>query len=406
VKKDESGTNGETLIAILPTSEIAILPHDRHFRFQIKSPDVPEFQLQCEDEALMLDWVLALRTATYHETRVSMDQFDILTVIGRGFYGKVMLVQSKATGERFALKTVRKAVLLKSNKVHTIIRERTILEKASSPFVVQLKFAFQTPAKFYLGLEYVPGGDLFRRMSGSDDEVTFDQARLYIAELSIALDYLHSAGVVYRDLKPENVLINSDGHLKLTDFGLAKRLDADDMTSTFCGTPEYVAPEMIRREHYSYAIDWWALGILSFELLFGSSPFASSNRVRLYQMIMNNEPAWPAGANPVHADFVAKFLNKNPKNRATFATMKDHPFWAGLDLEAVARRQITPSYIPQCDARAPGRNFDDEFTKEDPYDSMATPVRSTGADDFQGFSFVGDGQLAPDSTREPSILVP
>jgi serine/threonine protein kinase len=276
---------------------------------------------------------------------------------------------------------------MKSKKVQTVIRERRILEKASSPFVVSLRFAFQTPAKFYLGLEYVQGGDLFRRMSSETDRISDHDARLYIAEISLALDYLHQAGVVYRDLKPENVLICPDGHLKLTDFGLAKSIDAEEATTTFCGTPEYVAPEMVRREHYSYPIDWWALGILAFEMLFGVSPFVSSNRVRLYQLILNNPPVYPSGVDPVEMDFVSKLLNKNPKARGTLETLRGHPYWKGLDLDAVARKEVAPDFVPVCRRDSPAENFDSEFTNMAAQDSMATPVRVGG--EFQGFSFIG-----------------
>jgi serine/threonine protein kinase len=385
-------------VHIFPGSEIIIQSQDRAFRFCIKSPDASEYVLQADDEDSLLAWVLALRSATYHESPYSMEQFNILSVIGRGYYGKVMLCQSKATGERFAIKAVRKGMLLKSKKVHTVIRERRILECVNSPFVVGLRFAFQTSSKFYLGLEYVQGGDLFRRMSSEDDAVSDSDVPLYIAEIALALEYVHKTGVVYRDLKPENVLICPDGHLKLTDFGLAKQLDADEATTTFCGTPEYVAPEMIRREHYSYPIDWWALGILSFELIFGCSPFTSSNRVRLYQMILNNEPEYPRGADRTAVDFVSKLLHKNPKNRATLESLRGHPFWHGLDFDAVARKEIAPSFVPVCDAAAPAENFDAEFTNMAAQDSLATPVRPGGTE-FQGFSFAG----APDDDRPAPV---
>jgi serine/threonine protein kinase len=241
-------------------------------------------------------------------------------------------------------------------------------------------------------------------MSSEEVPIVESDARLYVAEIALALDYVHQAGVVYRDLKPENVLICPDGHLKLTDFGLAKRLDADEATATFCGTPEYVAPEMIRREHYSYPIDWWALGILAFELLFGASPFASSNRVRLYQMILNNEPEYPRGANRVTVDFVSKLLSKNPKTRATLETLRGHAFWQGLDLDAVARKEIAPNFLPVCDAAAPIRNFDSEFTNMSAQDSLATPVRAAGAE-FQGFSFVGQPEDDQRTTVPPSPLI-
>jgi serine/threonine protein kinase len=303
-----------------------------------------------------------------------------------------------------AIKAIPKSTLVKCQKVHTVIRERRILEKVSSPFIVQLKVAFQTSSKFYLGLEYIAGGDLFARMSTAGSAITFHDARLYIAELGFALEYLHRAGVVYRDLKPENILIDTDGHLKLTDFGLAKRIEPDETTTTFCGTPEYIAPEMIRRERYSYASDFWSLGILAYELLFGEHPFTAPNRVRLYEIVLRREPPWPRKADPVHKDFVSRLLHKDPKERATFASLKNHSFWTGLDLDAVLRREVQPSYIPPSDKMAPGRNFDTEFTQELPCDSFATPVRDAGNSDFEGFSLAGESRVL-DSPIVPGALV-
>jgi serine/threonine protein kinase len=332
-----------------------------------------------------------------------MDHFSILAVIGRGSYGKVMLCQSKATGERIAIKAIPKSTLIKCQKVHTVIRERMILEKVSSPFIVQLKVAFQTPSKFYLGLEYVAGGDLFRRMSADGQAIRFHDARLYIAELGFALDYLHRAGIIYRDLKPENVLINTDGHLKLTDFGLAKRLDVDETTATFCGTPEYITPEMLRQERYSYASDFWALGVLAYELLFNDHPFSAPNRVRLYEMVLDKEPAWPRRADPVHKDFLSKLLRKDPRERATFSSLRNHAFWTGLDLDAVFRREVQPMYIPPNDTLVPGLNFEREFTQEVQRDSFAAPVGDGGNFDFEGFSLPGDS-LPAASPMAPRAL--
>jgi serine/threonine protein kinase len=396
LKRNATALEAAETIPILPTSEIKIESRDRTFRLTIKNPEASEWTFQAEDEDTLMAWILALRSATYHETSYTMEQFDIVSVIGRGYYGKVMLCQSKLTGERFAIKAVRKSILLKANKVQTVIRERHILETVHSPFVVSLRFAFQTPAKFYLGLEYVQGGDLFRRMTGGGDVIAPDDIRLYVAEIALALDYLHHAGIVYRDLKPENVLICPDGHLKLTDFGLAKRIDAEEATTTFCGTPEYVAPEMIRRERYTYPIDWWALGILAFELLFSVAPFASSNRVRLYQMILNADPAFPRDGDPVAVDFVSKLLNKNPKIRGTLETLRGHSFWRGLDFDAVARKEVRPQFVPLCDAQEPAKNFDPEFTSLEAQDSFATPV-CTGTTDFSGFSFIGQSGDLPSS---------
>jgi serine/threonine protein kinase len=272
--------------------------------------------------------------------------------------------------------------------------------RAHFPFVVRLQFAFQSPAKFYLGLEYVQGGDLFRRSDESVEPIDPSDARLYIAEIALALDYLHGIGVVYRDLKPENVLICPDGHLKLTDFGLAKSVERNETTATFCGTAEYLAPEMIRRENYSYPIDWWALGVLAFEILFGEAPFSSSNRIRLYHLILNCEPEYPKGADANSVDFVGKLLGKNPKTRGNLQTLRGHPFWEGLDLDAVVRKEIVPKFTPVISEVEPAANFDHEFTTMVAQDSLATPVQA-GFDEFQGFSF---GQVVR-SVTAPNFLI-
>lgn len=383
IKKSNTTHKIENTIRISPDTRIDMITNEKVPRMVIETGDEP-LSLSSDDESALLAWVLALRTATYQETNYSMDQFDIISVIGRGFHGKVMLVRHKQTNELYAMKTVHKARLMKANKVHTVIRERNILAKARNPFIVQLRFAFQTDRKFYLGLEYVPGGELFRRMQ-NEDEIPVNESKLYVAEVAIALDYLHSLGIVYRDLKPENVLITKEGHIKLTDFGLSKEL-SDEVTTTFCGTPEYVAPEVIKREPYSRAIDWWSLGILCYELLFGTTPFTSSNRVKLFQMIMNSPPRFPEGTDADTQDFIKKLLCKDPRQRAKFEDIKNHPFWGDLDLDAVARQEVPATYKPVIEGVDDTKNFDEEFTQETAADSLATPTFGA-SNQFNGFSY-------------------
>ena len=214
-----------------------------------------------------------------------MDNFKILSVIGRGYYGKVMLVQEiKSPKNFYAIKSIRKTTLKESNSIHTIVAERNVLAKCKHPFIVSLKFAFQTPSKFYFGLEYAPGGELFYHMQHRG-LLPLEEVRLYVAEIALAFDFLHKNNIIYRDLKPENVLLDADGYVKLTDFGLAKDLSSINQTSTFCGTTEYLAPEIIRHMEYSFSVDWWTLGILAFELLFGRTPFANQNRIKMFQNI-------------------------------------------------------------------------------------------------------------------------
>lgn len=340
-----------------------------------------------EDE--MLKWILLLRSATYDDSKVSMDDFNIILVIGRGYYGKVMLCQKKDTNEIYAIKTIHKDRLVQSKNIYTVLRERNILAKARNPFLVSLYYAFQTESKFYLVLEYVPGGELFHRLQ-TECKIPVNQVKLYIAEVAIALDYLHSIGIVYRDLKPENILITPQGHIKLTDFGLSKDLDNEDKTNTFCGTPEYASPEVIKRDYYGKEIDWWALGVLTFELLYGRLPFESKNKAKLFYNIINKEPAFPFFIDQVSASFIKMLLVKDPTKRAGFKQIKKHPFMKGLDFDAVAQLRMEPEYIPQVESdptKQVPQNFDSDVIKELPIDSYAQSVASS-AQHFNGFSFV------------------
>ena len=402
--KNENSKKPERIIKITPTTKILIDQTDVSQKFTIKTEEPfgknneNEITFMTEDLSEGCKWILMLRSLTYNGSKMSMNDFEIISVIGRGFYGKVMLCKLKETGELYAIKTVHKDRLIKSNRVHTVLRERDIMVKARNPFIVSLHYAFQTDSKFYLVLEYVPGGELYRLMNSRNETFPFKQSQLYVAEVGLALDYLHSIGVIYRDLKPENILINSDGHLKLADFGLSKIIQENHITSTFCGTAEYVAPEIIKRSPYSFPIDWWSLGIFTYELLYGDVPFPSSNRATLFDKIINSEPDFPDYADPVHIDFILQLLQKDPQKRATFESLKEHPFWEGLNLEDVKQLKTKPIYIPSSVTE---ENFDSEFTTEAPLDSTnAVPTDQ----EFKGFSFSQDPPVITDPSLQPSIL--
>ena len=195
----------------------------------------------------------------YTSADISIDSFKILKVIGRGSFGKVFLVQKKDSLEYFAMKTLKKDVILRRNQKINTQAERIILEKIRHPFIVRLHYAFQTPEKLYFVIDFLNGGELFYHLR-REQRFSEDRTRFYAAEILLALECLHKNGVIYRDLKPENVLLDSEGHVKLTDFGLSKiREKNDELTYTFCGTPEYLAPEIIKNEGYSKEVDFWAL---------------------------------------------------------------------------------------------------------------------------------------------------
>ena len=372
IYKNKESKNPERTIPLLPTTVAEPLPNDSK-RFRVDNPGEPSNLFLAESEEATMEWILSIKSQSIKDKTTTMDDFQIISVLGRGFYGKVMLVQRKGTKNLYAIKTIHKARLVQSKKVHTVFSERNVLMKVKHPFIVSLSFAFQTASKFYLGLEYAPGGELFYYMD-SVGSVVLDDARLYIAEIGLAISYLHSLGIIYRDLKPENILFDADGHIKLTDFGLSKSLVDSQETTTFCGTSEYLAPEVIMQKPYSYGIDEWALGILSYEMILGSTPFYDENKAIMFGRIVSENPYFPPGLDERILDFISRLLTKDPKQRPAFNDLKTHPFFEGFDWDKVYNKEYRPNFIPQIKDPLNPTNFDPEFTTEMPTDSFATPV--------------------------------
>ena len=329
-------------------------------------------------------WVHMLKTITSSNMSLKMESFNILSVLGRGYYGKVMLVEHKESKEIFALKTIRKSLLVNENKVENVILERNILLSIDHPFIVSLKFAFQSESKLYLGLEYIAGGELFHLLQNG---ITLKpkQIQFYVAEVALALNYLHSLGILYRDLKLENVLICDDGHIKLTDFGLSKWL-INQKTSTFCGTNEYLAPEIILGQQYSFEIDWWALGIFTYECNYGKTPFHDNSPKKIFQNIINKEPKFTKN-NKDLIDFIKLLLEKNPKKRSKFEEIKKSNFFKNLNWNDIYLKKLLPPFIPKKITGRKATNFNINFKKEIKKDSDATITNHIC---FDGFSYIGD----------------
>lgn len=331
----------------------------------------------------LLGWLLDLRTVTFCSTNLTMESFKIISVIGRGFFGKVMLVSMISTGQLFALKTIHKEKLIHSGRVKTVLAEREILAKLDHPFIEKLEFAFQTPTKFYIGLEYINGGDL---QSQIDNHINKEDIPLYIFEISLALNFLHSKGIIYRDLKPENILISKDGHLKLVDFGLSKDISETNSTKTFCGTSDFLAPEVIILKPYSYEVDWWTLGILLYELLFNKNPFHDDNKDRFYFNVTQGKLNFPENADPSAVDLITHLLDRDPKKRYGFNQIINHEYMKNLNEDDVYNKKYAPHFVPELINEEDVKYCDPECVNEPAVDSVATlPL---GEDQrFQGFSY-------------------
>ena len=338
----------------------------------------------------VLAWVFALRMSKRAESGYSMDQFRIVKVLGRGFYGKVMLVEKLDTGELYALKSIRKRKLLELNLISTVQAEKALLAMIPKhPFIVSLKFAFQTQFKFYLGLEYAAGGELLQYLAQMN-VVPIDDTRLYLAEITLALEHLHKNNIIYRDLKPENVLLDKTGHVKLTDFGLSKRMSApEDTTTTMCGTAEYMAPEILRHEEYGFKVDWWALGIMLYDMIFGGTPFYDENQDEMFKKILSEEPEFERYGPKTATDLIRELLQKDPNDRPDVDQIKAHRFFAGLDWDRVLKKEYKPSSFRPVNEMEPA-GFSPVYGSEQACDSeVKTSLPLPSECMLDGFSFGG-----------------
>ena len=371
--------------------------------FYLKVPKGRNLVFCADTKEDLVRWVLALKGCSSESPLVSMNSFQIISVIGRGFYGKVMLCQENITGNLLAIKSVHKDTLAKNQKLHTIIQERDILIKINNhPFLASLRCAFQTETKFYLGIEYLPGGDLFYHLSQRQNFL-LDEVRIIIAEIALGLYHLHTLGIIYRDLKPENIVFDSEGHVKIIDYGLSKDLHEALFTQTFCGTLAYLAPEMITRQPYTFSIDWWALGILTYELIFGKVPFNNDNESKLIEDILEKEPHFPPKMDRSTRDFITKLLSKNPLKRPGFAQISKDPFFQGISFDDVLEKKVKPVFKPPYKDPSTAQegkkettidlkqaryiNVDQQYLQENPFDSYIeySPPFDTN---FPGFAYL------------------
>ena len=288
----------------------------------------------------------------YVETRagkLKIEDFELLKVVGKGSFGKVMQVRKKDTSRIYALKTIRKAHIISRSEVAHTLAERSVLAQINNPFIVPLKFSFQSPEKLYFVLAFVNGGELFYHLQ-KEHRFDVNRSRFYTAELLCALECLHGFSVIYRDLKPENILLDYEGHIALCDFGLCKLdMKDEDRTNTFCGTPEYLAPELLMGQGYNKTVDWWTLGVLLYEMLTGLPPFYDENTNEMYRKILSEPLHFSDVVPPAAKDLLTKLLNRDPKQRLGAngsAEIKAHPFFHAIDWRKLLQRKYEPAFKP------------------------------------------------------------
>jgi len=327
-----------------------------------------------------------------------LDSFKMIKVIGKGSFGKVTLVKEIKTGEMYALKVLRKDNIIKRNQVEHTRTERSVLGYVKHPFIVGLKYAFQSKDKLYFVLDYCAGGELFFHL-GKLGKFPEPRACFYTAEIVLAISYVHNLGIIYRDLKPENVLLDAKGHIRLTDFGLSKEGIVSSSTGaySFCGTPEYLAPEILNRQGHGRAVDWWSLGALLYEMLSGLPPFYCRDREKLFEKIRKSELTYPRHLSAPAITVLRGLLTRDPKRRLGSGEkdaeeIKCQPFFSDISWTKLANGEIPPPWDPKLNNPLDTSQFDMEFTSM-PIFSPATNQHHGGfgatpqENIFEGFTY-------------------
>jgi len=326
---------------------------------------------------------------------LTVNDFLLVCVLGKGSYAKVVLVRKKDNQQIYALKILKKDHLQKRNQQTKVKSERDILIEVNHPFIVKLYHAFQNERKLYFALEYCPGGELFNLLQKLR-RFSEDQARFYAAQIILAIQHLHSKGVIYRDLKPENVLLDKDGYIRITDFGLS-RTGMTDGTNAFsvCGTPEYLAPEILSRKGYGKSVDWWTLGALLYEMLTGMPPFYTPNREELFNRIKFSKLKYPSDLSVSARDLLEKLLVKEPELRLGSGTegameIRNHKWFDRVEWDSILLKQVKAPFVPTIKGEIDVSNFDTEFT-ETPVESFKdSSVMEEKMNTYNDWTFTGE----------------
>ncbi|KAM0281102.1 hypothetical protein ACHAQH_003681 [Verticillium albo-atrum] len=330
--------------------------------------------------------------------RIGLDHFNFLAVLGKGNFGKVMLAETKRSKRLYAIKVLKKEFIIENDEVESIRSEKRVFliaNRERHPFLTNLHACFQTETRVYFVMEYVSGGDLMLHIQRG--QFGTKRAQFYAAEVCLALKYFHENGVIYRDLKLDNILLTLDGHIKIADYGLCK----EDMwfgsnTSTFCGTPEFMAPEILLDKKYGRAVDWWAFGVLIYQMLLQQSPFRGEDEDEIYDAILADEPLYPIHMPRDSVSILQKLLTREPDQRlgsgpTDAQEIMNQPFFRNISWDDIYHKRVPPPFLPSIKSATDTSNFDSEFTSVTP---VLTPVQSVLSqamqEEFRGFSYTAD----------------
>ena len=305
---------------------------------------------------------------------LSFNDFDVISVIGQGTFGKMRLVRLKGNPTLFALKSMRTRDLVENGTLDFIQNECQALTRIKSDFITKAYVTFTDDKHIYIVMDFLPGGELFKRIE-TEGPFDVERIRLYSAQIALGINDLHEKKIIHRDLKPENVLFDQNGNLQLADLGYSKATKPSGTTSTFCGTPMYMAPEMLFEGGYSFEVDWWALGIILFEMATGYPPFYDENTEKMYQAIVYTNPEVPSEVDPDCADLIFRLLEKEPKRRlANFQSFKQHRFFKSYNEEKwnqIRNKQIKMPWKPDVNMERVLNNFDDAYTGQEASNTIA-----------------------------------
>ena len=386
-KKDfPQNKNNNNNLKLIPLSDLS----DSQDKNNILSPQNSKEKYKDKDEYQNKEF----------KSKITIDDFQIVKVLGTGAFGKVSLVYNEELQRYFAMKSLKKDYIKKYQQTKHTKEERYIMEKIDYPFISKLYYAFQTKKSLFMITEFMAGGEMFHHLHecGHFDE---NRARFYIAELVLAIDHLHKNNILYRDLKPENILLDEIGHIKLTDFGLSKIMNniEKDKTYTVCGTPIYVAPEVLMGKGYNKLVDWWSLGVLLYEFLAGYSPFREMKNkidINIYKKKLKQDPLISDTA----FNLIKKLCQPNVSERLgkNASDIKNHKFFEDIDWVKLEKKQITPPYKPKIRYQGDVRNFDKMFTdmpinstlgnKEQMINPSSTIKNSKNT--YINFTYIGD----------------